>query len=293
MSDSFKEKYGGVEFPLQLNEMSRALRNRLWNTFTAEIYRYWTLKPKHEAGQLRNAQLEKLVADVVDAIGYSVDELPNHFWIQHSRSVHKHLKKIYEALDWVGAYDFVEKVLRACPPGWGEPFKASLNTVLEQEKSGYRVVGSSLVAITDVAEISEVEEALERSGSGARKHIESALSHLGKSPATEGDYRAASHEAIAAVESIVREHTGGNSLGQGLKAVKLNFPTNPAFILAMEKLYGYTNSPDSGVRHCFLDDIQSIDFAEAKYFVVACSAFVNYVLSKAAETQHEKQEALV
>jgi hypothetical protein len=48
---------------------------------------------------------------------------------------------------------------------------------------------------------------------------------------------------------------------------------------AFEKLYGYT-SDESGIRHAILED-PAVGFEEAKYMIVACSAFANYLAAKA------------
>jgi len=44
------------------------------------------------------------------------------------------------------------------------------------------------------------------------------------------------------------------------------------------KLYGYTSDED-GIRHAILNDPE-LGFAEAKFMVVSCSAFVNYLIAK-------------
>ena len=53
---------------------------------------------------------------------------------------------------------------------------------------------------------------------------------------------------------------------------------HPALKLAFKKLYGYTNDKD-GIRHSLMDK-DTIDFEDAKYMIVSCSAFVNYVIAK-------------
>lgn len=45
------------------------------------------------------------------------------------------------------------------------------------------------------------------------------------------------------------------------------------------KLYGYT-SDEGGIRHAILEE-KSIGFDEAKFMLVACSAFVNFLIGKA------------
>ena len=46
-------------------------------------------------------------------------------------------------------------------------------------------------------------------------------------------------------------------------------------------MYGYTNDAE-GIRHSLLDEA-NLRFEDAKYMVVTCSAFVNYLVAKAME----------
>ena len=43
-------------------------------------------------------------------------------------------------------------------------------------------------------------------------------------------------------------------------------------------LYGYT-SDESGIRHGGID-FTNVNFEDAKYMLVSCSAFVNYLMEK-------------
>jgi len=52
-----------------------------------------------------------------------------------------------------------------------------------------------------------------------------------------------------------------------------------AFKDALSKLYGYT-SDDSGIRHALMDE-PTVDSADARFFIVACSAFVSWLIVKA------------
>lgn len=56
---------------------------------------------------------------------------------------------------------------------------------------------------------------------------------------------------------------------------------HPALKGAFEKLYGYTSSA-KGIRHALLDE-PNLGFEDAKFMLVSCSAFVNYLKSKAAK----------
>ncbi len=62
-----------------------------------------------------------------------------------------------------------------------------------------------------------------------------------------------------------------------LKALKTDL--HPALREAFMRLYGYTGD-ESGIRHELTEGGREIDVADARYMLIACSAFVNYLRSK-------------
>lgn len=56
---------------------------------------------------------------------------------------------------------------------------------------------------------------------------------------------------------------------------------HPALRGAFQKLYGYTSDAD-GIRYALLEE-SNLDFEDAKFMLVSCSAFVNYLKAKAAK----------
>ncbi|WGS63939.1 hypothetical protein [Marinitoga aeolica] len=51
----------------------------------------------------------------------------------------------------------------------------------------------------------------------------------------------------------------------------------------MKKLYGYT-SDEKGIRHALLEgESTNISFDEAKFMLVSCSAYVNYLIEKVSK----------
>jgi len=48
-------------------------------------------------------------------------------------------------------------------------------------------------------------------------------------------------------------------------------------------IYGYTSDAE-GIRHALLDK-SDLKFDDAKFMLVACTAFVNYLIGKTAVTQ--------
>ncbi len=65
------------------------------------------------------------------------------------------------------------------------------------------------------------------------------------------------------------------TLGDLLKRLGRRHPIHPALQGAFNQLYGYT-SDSGGIRHALTDDSETT-FEEAKFMLVVCSAFVNYV----------------
>jgi hypothetical protein len=150
--------------------------------------------------------------------------------------------------------------------------------VLKREHAAYRIIDGRVVEITSEEEIAAIEEALTAGGEapGIRTHLRAALAKM--SDREEPDYRNSIKESISAVESAVNHMTGGKaSLGDALK--RIDPPLHPALQAGLSKLYGYTSDAE-GIRHALIDE-PSVDFDDAKFMLVACSAFVNYLLAKA------------
>lgn len=116
---------------------------------------------------------------------------------------------------------------------------------------------------------------------GASEHIAHAVAALGRRP--EPAFRECVKEAILAVESAAKSISGSGAAGLDAPLAELSkhVKINRALTEGFKKLYGFTSSPE-GVRHALLDEASSIGFDEAKFMLVACSAFVNFLISKAA-----------
>ena len=133
--------------------------------------------------------------------------------------------------------------------------------------------------LTDSTELAEVDSALRHIGAfhPASQHITQALSLLGDRD--NPDFRNAIKEAISAVESSVSTmfDTPRDDIAKGL--AKLD--GHPQLKQAWKNMYRWT-SDEQGIRHSMADD-PNIGLDEARYMVVICSAFVNYLVAKHAE----------
>jgi hypothetical protein len=189
---------------------------------------------------------------------------------------------------WYEVYDLLEFVVaRSEGGGKASRTKAGLtheaNALLERELSAFRFVQRHLVRLSNRSEIESIEEAVSRSArtglAGVQTHLDAALALLGQKPTP--DYRNAIKEAISAVESAVKCIAGstGGGLDSALRRIDKHIPVHGALKAGFLSLYGFTSDED-GIRHAILDE-SNVGYDEAKFMLVACSAFVNFLISKA------------
>ncbi len=56
---------------------------------------------------------------------------------------------------------------------------------------------------------------------------------------------------------------------------------HPIRKVVLDKFYNYTSDAD-GIRHALIDE-PNLSFEDAKFMLVSCSAFVNYLVTKASK----------
>ncbi|MDZ7787035.1 MAG: hypothetical protein U5K73_02525 [Halofilum sp. (in: g-proteobacteria)] len=152
-----------------------------------------------------------------------------------------------------------------------------MNRVLERELAGFRLIDGLMVPVTDKEEVDEVEQAASSSPfSGAKAHIKQAIEHL--SNRTNPDYRNSIKESISAVESACQEITGDSTatLGEALKVLERSGQLHEALRSAFS---AFCNTVTRRIRHAMLEE-SNITQADAKYFLVTCASFVNYLAEK-------------
>jgi len=76
-------------------------------------------------------------------------------------------------------------------------------------------------------------------------------------------------------------------LSQAIKVITTNIELHSDLQEAFYKLYGYTSDAE-GIRHSLMDK-PDLDSEDAKFMLVTCSAFANYLKVKAAKAEIELQ----
>ncbi len=101
------------------------------------------------------------------------------------------------------------------------------------------------------------------------------------------DYRNSIKEAISAVEALCKliAKKEKAKLDQVLNIIEKKIGLHPALKKAISNLYGYTSDAE-GIRHA-LSNKPNLDFEDAKFILVLCSAFINYILNKLSKAKIE------
>ncbi|MCH9758744.1 MAG: hypothetical protein K0U19_06500 [Proteobacteria bacterium] len=159
--------------------------------------------------------------------------------------------------------------------------EADINSVLREHVIGYTFINGKFIPLTDEEQLAELAKAAATPYQNANEHIKKATQLF--SNRTKPDYANSIKESISAVESAAVELTGeeNTTLGQAIKALKANgINLHPAFEEALSKLYGFT-SDSAGIRHGGTGEPLQQDQATARFMLITCSAFVNYIIANA------------
>lgn len=160
-------------------------------------------------------------------------------------------------------------------------FVAKINSFFSRLNYAYKIVDKEIVEITSVEEVASIEKAIQCSKDNIKIHLSNALSLYAKKPM--GDYRNSIKESISAIEAYCREKTGENTLGKAMNKLEKSGMVIPKMLKdTFEKLYAYTNQPDTGIRHALMDEDGKYvpGQEEALFMLVSCSSFINYLKKK-------------
>jgi hypothetical protein len=265
-----------VKTEFQIESMDNDLRTALWNAFQMFFFE------KIDSDWILSSNFGTFFNTLwINFFKFQLDDIVNNF-----QDMHVAIKTSFFLFEWYEVYDFIEFVAQADSPANKDGFIKYCNKMMERELSGYRFVGNTIAKITDENELSAIEEAIENSSvtklSGVNLHLKSALAKLSdrKSP----DYRNSIKESISAVEAISIIISGNSkaSLEQALKIIEQSVGLHGALKRGFIAIYGYT-SDSGGIRHALLGE-SNIEFEDAKYMLVSCSAFINYLIMKAEKS---------
>lgn len=273
MRKKFSEKYGysKTRDSFQIDSIDNKLKKRIWNRIREDIFEKIT-RDRLSSYFTYNNEHKMFVLLYDEYIG--TDFKPS----KNIDNLQKQIKEYYDKLEWYKIYDFLEALVYFhYNQNKKEQFKTNINNTLEQEMSGYRFVDDSIAPIIDEVEIKEIEEVFESKYDTVKGHLSKALELL--SDRENPDYQNSIKESISAVESIVNVVIGraNVALNKGLQSLPFEIDNN--FKQGIVRLYSWTSSSD-GIRHGAHEGEILSGFDEAKYMLVSCCAFINYLISK-------------
>ncbi|MDR3631327.1 MAG: hypothetical protein P4L42_13435 [Desulfocapsaceae bacterium] len=278
MRFSQRHGYTPIKETIQLKSIDEETRNALWNALNLH---YWStiqwdddfLQKSLRLSYHGNLHLHLLCRSIwMFFFKKPIDTMPDGW-----NEICKHLRGFFFKCKWYEVYDLVEFIAKEYPIEiTNSKFQRDANSFLESEVAGYRFVDGHIIEITAEEEMEAVEGAVASAKAGpVREHLGRAIELLSDRRAP--DYRNSIKESISAVEALVKVTCGAEkgTLGELLKELGRRHPVHPALEAAFGKLYGYT-SDAKGIRHALMEE-DSATFEEAKFMLVVCSAFVNYV----------------
>jgi DNA-binding transcriptional ArsR family regulator len=268
MTFSERQGYKTPRTELQTESMSDELRASLWNVLHDRI---WDRSGFQYGGRYE-----------ADADIYPFSRrLWSHYFKRpyseiptHPSDIIRTIQDYFFSCRWSEVFDLLEVIIAIAP---SPQLLHDLNYVLARELSGYRLVDGKFVPVTGTEEVAALEEALKDDRFGpVSSHLRSALDLLSdrKNP----DYRNSIKESISAVEAMAKILSGNDkaTLDEALKVLEKDGKLHGALRKGFSALYGYTSDAD-GIRHAMMDDESSLTVDDAKFFLLACTSFTNYL----------------
>lgn len=283
MRQKFSDRIG-VTKPstvIQIDSLSRELRNQLWNSFDLFYLSKSKNNPDHTS--LADSYLHKMAIKVwMYYLKNTIDSIP-YFEKEFINGIRLYIL----TKSWFEVYNILDFCLTFADDTGVDKKKYIdfTNELLKEELSGYRIIDDCFAPITNEEQLKSISESLElakdKALNGVYSHISAAIQLLStKELDKTNKYRNSIKESISAVEALCNKLN--NKKSDGLKGALSKLKTKVKIHGALEegfiRLYGYTSDSD-GIRHTIMDE-PDLDVEDAIYMLVTCSAFVHYLIQK-------------
>lgn len=269
---TFSRRYKYNVKDIQLECASEVLKNRIFAAFYKQEFNIYDSldKKNYTTG----------IEDMMIQMGITYDFPQNVIYkTKNAKALEDYV--IYGREEWYVIFDFIERYLKICDDATFDKMQAEFNAILEDEVSAYRILDGLVVPITNKSEMGSISDAMNTPFEACSIHIAKALELFANRE--KPDYENSIKESISAVESICSEITGIEgaqaTLGKTIKKLKdAGMHIHQAMENAFTSLYGYT-SDEGGIRHGSMDFVEAPS-EDAKFMLITCSAFVNYLVEK-------------
>lgn len=283
---SDEHNMGSCTTEMQTNDLDDRTRTLLYNVISSSLRDQFRDAPYNSGIYLKEDLFCRYIIGYALAIKIDPEK---HYAIDGFNIL---VEKIFREAPYNEIFDLLELITRHRysdnETNKQKQFYDFINMVFEREYVGYRMIDGKITPIADENEKESIEEACENKFEGTRAHISKALGFI--SDREHPDYKNSVKESISAVESVCSIIVGDESasLGKALKRLKDNgVNIHPTLEVAFSKLYGYT-SDEGGIRHAEGMTESEVTFEDAKFMLVSCSAFVNYLTANYGKIGGEK-----
>lgn len=262
---------------LEKETISQELRNSLWSLILENVLNNELVDYDFDNNYSKVTALYRSIW--MHFFKRPIDNLPMEFnnYEVDERVAKRIIREWFFETEWDLVLDFTE----FCSVYVNHEFQELCNSYFKSEFSAYRFVDGKLAEINSEEEIVEIEKAINQTDKfkPVKTHLETALSLLAnkKSP----DFRNSIKESISAVEAFSKIITKNNktTLGIALKEIEKKHKIPESLKSAFNSLYGYT-SDQAGIRHALAEKDSIVDIEDARFMLVTCSAFINYLMCK-------------
>ncbi len=278
MKSTFSERIGlKKKKKLKKDEISIELRNNLWSIFSTFFLNRFNDIERYSGAHLSlRASFYKSLW--MDFYKRPIDELDIRNGVIYSSSHYSYVRNWFFKAKWNEVYDLIE--YGATYDRVGKSFRKECNYYLKRELAAYRFIGEHLIEVNSKEETIEIEKVLESHNKyrPVQIHIESAIKSMSNKTS---DYRNSIKESISAVESCcnILLESDNKTLGQALKEIQHIFHIPRGIKNGFSSIYGYASHED-GIRHGLTVEAKDVNIEEARFMLITCSAFINYILSK-------------
>jgi len=272
----FSQRIGARRPPRSgLEEASPELRTALWNVLH---------KPAFPEDQEHRERALAHARAMWNHMGWRTDQVPLLPY-----QMRESLAAEWFSCRWPEFFDLIEFTARTLATSAApvrQQWFEMLNRILESRGCAYRFIAEQLVPLTNTAEATEVVRGAESAIPDVGAHIREAAKLL--PPNAGANPRNSIRESIAAVEAALR-HLNGNpsaTLTEGLAVFEdKHGPLHPSLRQGLAMLYAYT-ADESGVYHPLIEETAGVTGDDARFMLVTCSAFTNYLVTLSANTGH-------
>ena len=270
----FSERKGIKHFSdiVQTNDLNERTRNKLY-TALKKIFDLIKKDPNKYADYFVEYVYEEIFS-------LTKRDIPNYYGYEYSK-IFEIIYGIFQNENYIEVFTFIEGIIKAYTYidnisysryNCRKYYIQLISDIFSTEHVNYRIINGKVTDIVNEEQIKCVEKTLNNPYNVVSEHYAKAIEQL----YSVKDFDNSIKESISSVEAMCQIITKNDkaTLGDALKLLKNKI--HPAMESAFQKLYGYT-SDANGIRHSNGLGEGNSTFEEAKYMLISCSAFVNYL----------------